>query len=120
MKKYLAFTLAEIIVVLTLLGTVAAITIPSALNNVSKKSNVTKIKKAYAMYDKFIQSFIVINNIKTLKDLKYLASHDGTAIATTPVRKNYATTTEYTQARNEYNNGNCENIHKDFKIKKNT
>lgn len=57
MKLFKAFTLAEIIVVIALLGTIAALTVPSAIKNTTQKANVTKIKKAMMVYDKAISQY---------------------------------------------------------------
>lgn len=43
-----AFTLAEVLITLAIIGVVAAITIPSLNNNINKQDTVTKVKKAYS------------------------------------------------------------------------
>ena len=47
MKKN-GFTLAEVLITLTILGVVAAITIPNIVHNYKKQITVVKLKKAYA------------------------------------------------------------------------
>lgn len=45
----LAFTLAEVLITLAVVGIVAAITIPVLINNYQKRVTVTKLKQAYAI-----------------------------------------------------------------------
>ncbi|MDD3237382.1 MAG: prepilin-type N-terminal cleavage/methylation domain-containing protein [Candidatus Gastranaerophilales bacterium] len=45
MKK--AFTLAEVLITLVIIGVIAAMTIPSLLNNTNKEETKTAVKKAY-------------------------------------------------------------------------
>jgi len=49
MKKTLAFTLAEVLVVMGIIGVVAAITIPTLNNTTNEKEIVAKVNKAAAM-----------------------------------------------------------------------
>ena len=58
-----AFTLAEILAVLIILGVVATLTIPSALHRTSERANKTKIRKAMAVYETAVEKMIVENNI---------------------------------------------------------
>ena len=45
-----AFTLAEVLITLTILGVVAAIAVPNLIRNYQDKVTVTQVKKAYSMY----------------------------------------------------------------------
>ena len=54
MKK-IAFTLAEVLIVLAIIGIVAAITIPTLINDYQKKQTVTQLKKAYAEFTQTMQ-----------------------------------------------------------------
>ena len=47
MKKNLAFTLAEVLITLAIIGVVAALTIPTVVTNYKKKTYVTQLKKTY-------------------------------------------------------------------------
>lgn len=46
-KRESGFTLAEVLITLGIIGVVAAITIPTLINNYQKKENITRLKKAY-------------------------------------------------------------------------
>ncbi len=49
LKKKVAFTLAEVLITLGIIGVVAAMTLPSLINNYQKKETISKLKKVYAM-----------------------------------------------------------------------
>lgn len=48
MKKFLAFTLAEVLIVLGIIGIIAELTLPDLMNNFQKQATITKLKKAYS------------------------------------------------------------------------
>jgi len=47
-KSKYAFTLAEVLITLVVIGVIAALTIPNVVNNYSKQETVSKLKKAYS------------------------------------------------------------------------
>ncbi|MFA6990032.1 MAG: type II secretion system protein [Candidatus Gastranaerophilaceae bacterium] len=47
-KPKAAFTLAEVLLTLTIIGIIAAMTIPALMNNTNKTENVAALKKAYS------------------------------------------------------------------------
>jgi len=49
MRKYLAFTLAEVLITLGIIGVVAALTMPALIQHFEKKSTLTKLKKAISV-----------------------------------------------------------------------
>ena len=63
-RKTKGFTLAETLITLTILGVVAAITVPMLINKQMESANRTKLKKAMAAYEKAINQMIVDNDIK--------------------------------------------------------
>ena len=63
-KKEKGFTLAETLITLTILGVVAAITVPSLINKYTETSNRTKVKKAMAAYEKALNQMVIDNDIK--------------------------------------------------------
>ncbi len=53
--KHAAFTLAEILVTLGVIGIVAAMTIPNLINNYQEKVTVTKVKKMYSTLNQAVK-----------------------------------------------------------------
>lgn len=49
MKRIFAFTLAEVLITLGIIGIVAVMTIPAIINNSEKQSIVSKVKEAYSI-----------------------------------------------------------------------
>lgn len=47
-QRFAAFTLAEVLITLAIIGVVAAVTIPSLLNETNDKETVVKLKKIYS------------------------------------------------------------------------
>lgn len=76
MKKR-AFTLAEILSVVVILGIVAAITIPSAIKHNSKSISKTKIKKAMAAYERFVQTAKIENNLYSINDFENFKNNNN-------------------------------------------
>lgn len=56
-----AFTLAEVLITLVIIGIVAALTIPTLISNYQERQTVTKL----------IKSFSVINNAYALAKIEY-------------------------------------------------
>ncbi|MBQ7450083.1 type II secretion system protein [bacterium] len=76
MKK--AFTLAETLITLSILGIVAAITIPALINKYTESANRTKVKKAMTTYEKVINSMLIENDLRTEESFKAWAKTDAT------------------------------------------
>ena len=74
MKKILsdkfAFTLAETLIVLAILGVVATLTIPSVYRKYTNHVNKTKIKKAMEVYTAVLSTIVYENNIISESGLK--------------------------------------------------
>ena len=49
LKKRAAFTLAEVLITLGIIGIVAAMTMPSLINNYQKKQTIVRLKKVYSI-----------------------------------------------------------------------
>ena len=54
-KREFAFTLAEVLITLSILGVVAAIMLPSTMQKVTDRQTVTAVKRAYSMLDNALQ-----------------------------------------------------------------
>lgn len=48
-KRWFAFTLAEVLITLGIIGVVAAMTLPALINNYQERVTVTKVKKFYSL-----------------------------------------------------------------------
>lgn len=59
MNKKTAFTLAEVLITLTIIGIVAALTIPTLINNYQKKQYVTSLKKFYSTFNEALTELAV-------------------------------------------------------------
>ena len=59
MKISRAFTLSEVIITLSILGVVAALTIPSAINNARNREFVTRAKKTYAALEQATEIWMI-------------------------------------------------------------
>ena len=55
-NKHNAFTLAEVLVTLAIIGVVAALTIPNLMKNYQKHVTVSKLKSAYGMLSRILQT----------------------------------------------------------------
>ena len=56
-----AFTLAEVLITLGIIGVVAALTLPSVINNYKKQSTVAKLQKAYSVINQALKQSEVDN-----------------------------------------------------------
>lgn len=56
MNKHNAFTLAEVLITLGIIGVVAAMTLPTVINNYKKQVAVNKLKKFYSVMTQAIQT----------------------------------------------------------------
>ena len=61
LKKHAAFTLAEVLITLGIIGVVAAITMPAIISNYQKKQTVSQLKKAYSLLSNVISHSTAIN-----------------------------------------------------------
>lgn len=58
-NNHKAFTLAEILITLSILGVVAAITIPATYNNYQQSIFITKYRKTYADMDRAFENYLL-------------------------------------------------------------
>ena len=65
MKKIKCFTLAEVLITLSILGVVAAILIPNTIQKITDRQTVTALKKAYATIDHVLELAQVIEGKET-------------------------------------------------------
>src|SRR5574344_1022164 len=67
-KENLAFTLAEVLIVLGIIGIVAALTIPTLMANVQKQQYLTALKKFYSTQSEGFARMLAEDNAEKLED----------------------------------------------------
>ena len=92
-----AFTLVEFLVVLVILGIVAALTIPVVIRRQIESANRTKIKKVMKVYDMLLNKMALENDLKSTKALKDWANCINTS--------NYFKPVKYSVSKNGVENG---------------
>ena len=71
-----AFTLAETLITVVILGIVAAIVVPNLINRQVENANRTRVKKAMASYEKAINYIIIENDIRTTEGIREFGQDD--------------------------------------------
>lgn len=91
MKKLLAFTLAEVLITLSIIGIVAALTIPTLINNYQKTQYVTGLKKAYTQFNQVLSKFSsdrgCVNDLKCTGEFTASKTNDTLGQALVPYFK---------------------------------
>lgn len=67
-KQYIAFTLAEVLIVVGIIGIIAEITIPTLVQNVAKQQYVVMLQKAYIELESAFKSYMSENGTTMLGD----------------------------------------------------
>ena len=67
-KKPAAFTLAEVLITLAIIGVVAALTIPTVITNYQKKMYVTQLKKSYNNLTNAFRTIMANDGVTKLSD----------------------------------------------------
>ena len=65
-KKIVAFTLSEVLITLSILGVIAAVTIPSIYANYEKRMTITRLKIAYSILDNMTRVSLAENGYPPL------------------------------------------------------
>ena len=68
MEKEKAFTLAEVLIVLAIIGVVAALTMPMLMNNYQKTAQLTALKKIYSGVSEAIDRMIVDEEVDNFSE----------------------------------------------------
>lgn len=61
-RRQAAFTLAEVLITIGIIGIVASLTIPRLITNIENKRNVTVLKRAYSDLHNYVKAFDYENN----------------------------------------------------------
>lgn len=70
-KKVLGFTLTELLIALTIIGAVAALSIPSMIENLNKKQMVTQLKSTVESIQTLAGNQLAISKSKSLLDTDF-------------------------------------------------
>ena len=62
MRKFVGFTLAEVLITLGIIGVVAALTLPSVIQKYQKKVTVERLKKSYSTLAQAVQMSVKDND----------------------------------------------------------
>lgn len=74
--RYTAFTLAEILIVLGIVGVIAEMTIPTLMHNVEEQTTVIKLKESYSQFNQALLNLTEESNC--VSDLMCTGVFDGT------------------------------------------
>ena len=69
-----AFTLAEVLITLGIIGVVASLTIPNLIKNYQRKAWTTQLQKSYSMLEQSFQKMLADEGVSKLSDTKVWAS----------------------------------------------
>ncbi len=76
-KKNFAFTLAEVLITLAIIGVVAALTIPTLISNYQKHQYVTQLKKNYSTLTNGFKQIMASDGVVKLSDTVLIQSING-------------------------------------------
>lgn len=79
MKKFRAFTLAEVLITLGIIGVVAAMTMPSLVANYQKKVWVNQLKKSVSVLEQGFQKMLADDGVDNLIDTSVWGSISGSS-----------------------------------------
>jgi prepilin-type N-terminal cleavage/methylation domain-containing protein len=107
MKNRKGFTLAEVLITLTIIGIVASLTIPSLVNNVQDAQYKTAWKKAYSTLTQVTQR--IVADYGSLS----ICPYDGTYSARNCMRNAFLQYLNYTRSCDESNTNLCFHLNSD-------
>src|SRR5574344_1269594 len=76
-RRKVAFTLAEVLITLGIIGVVAALTLPSLIENHNKKVWVTALQKNYSIWEQGFQKMKADDGVQNLDDTTAFSSMSG-------------------------------------------
>ncbi len=74
--KYKAFTLAEVLVTLGIIGVVSAMTVPTLMQNHQRKVYVTQLHKVYSEVGQAVKMYMTDNNLVSLSEGRIRGNKD--------------------------------------------
>ena len=76
MEKFKAFTLAEVLVTLGIIGVVSAMTVPTLMQNYQRQSYVTQLHKVYNELGQAAERYKADNNLVSLREGRIMGNKD--------------------------------------------
>lgn len=73
MKRLYGFTLAEVLITLGIIGIVAALTIPTLINNYQKKAYIAALQKTYSQTQNAFKLMMADEGVDFLSQTKFFA-----------------------------------------------
>ena len=101
MKNKKAFTLAEILITLVIIGVVASLTISNAIHNSHRTQNITKYRKFYSELTQAYDVYLVTNNVSDFSSYN-VNPNLGTGMINF-IRNNFKTNPPSTQIHSSIN-----------------
>ena len=77
MKKKKAFTLSEVLIVLAIIGVVAALTMPMLMNNYQKTQQIVALKKVYSQISDAVDRVMIDENAEKFTEVSLLNGDDA-------------------------------------------
>lgn len=87
--KKAAFTLAEVLITVGVIGVVAAITMPTVVSNYQKKVWTTQLQRNYNLIDNAITKYLADQRVETLVESDLSLDNDGSYTNLENFAKNY-------------------------------
>lgn len=72
MKEFKGFTLSEVLITLTVIGVVAAITLPPLIQNYQKQVLVNQLKKSYSTVSQAFQKMMTDDGVNDYRDTEFM------------------------------------------------
>lgn len=86
-NRYIAFTLAEVLITLGIIGVVAAMVIPTLIANYQKTQYVAGYQKAYSELQQMIKSYMADENVESLEQTELFTTDGENYIVDSPTRQ---------------------------------
>ena len=68
------FTLAEVLIAMTIVGIISVLTVPSVMQNTFTKANIAKLQAVHAQVSQAVKQAMVDERINDLRDSEFVSS----------------------------------------------
>ncbi|MBP3923999.1 type II secretion system protein [bacterium] len=76
-RRKTAFTLAEVLITLGIIGIVAAMTMPVILNKIDDRANINKLRREYSLFQQAFQQIAAENDLEFKNGISHCAGLSG-------------------------------------------